>query len=59
MKKKKFIVYYHVDGVYEARVTAESLEAALQQAKQMSKVQLDATPGDVLDETIRITGVFE
>lgn len=59
MKQKKFIVHYHLDAVYDAQISANSLEEALQKAKSMSKKELDAAPGDVLDQTIRITAVFE
>ena len=59
MKKKKFTVHYHVDAVYEATISAESIEEALQKAKGMTSAQLHATPGDVLDEEVRITAVFE
>lgn len=59
MKQKKFTVYYKVDAVYEGTVPANSLEEALQKAKSMSKEELDKTPGDVIDEEIKITAVFE
>lgn len=58
MKKKKFTVQYHVDAIYEAQIPADSLEEALQKAKAMPKAQLDAAPGDVIDEEVRITAVF-
>lgn len=59
MKQNKFTVHYHVDAVYEARIPATSLEEALQKAKGMSASQLHATTGDVLNEEVRITAVFE
>jgi len=59
MKQKKFTIHYHVDGVYEATIPADSLSDALKKANEMTKEQLDATPGTVMDEQIRITAVFE
>ena len=59
MKQKKFTIHYHVDGVYEAVIPADSLSEALDKAKLMDKEKLDAAPGNVMDEQIRITAVFE
>ena len=59
MKQQKFIIHYHLDGLYEARISADSLEEALQKAKGMNATQLNAATGQILDETVRITAVFE
>lgn len=58
-KKKKFTIWYKVDGFYTAEVPAESLEEALEKARGMSQENLNALPGDVQDETVTITGVME
>lgn len=58
-KQKAFTVHYKVDAVYDAQVPADTLEEALGKAKQMSREQLDALPGTMIDEEFRITAVFE
>jgi hypothetical protein len=58
-KQKKFTVHYKVDSIREAYIPADDITEALEKAKTMNLAQLDAAPGDIIDEEHRITAVFE
>jgi hypothetical protein len=59
MRKKKFTVMYKIDGAYTAEIAADTLEEALAKARELGANGLQGHPGDVLDEELTITGVYE
>jgi hypothetical protein len=59
IKQKEYTVHVKRDVLFEAKVKADTVEGALELAKSMSIEALWKTPGDVIDDTHRITAVFE
>lgn len=57
-KLKTFRVRYQTKGTYDAEIKAENLTDALTLALTMDEKELHGRPGDVLDESVEITGVF-
>jgi hypothetical protein len=59
MKKKTFDVWIRRDHHFSAKIKADSLEQALETAKQMSIEQLVDAPGETIDSEHKFTAVLE
>ncbi len=59
MKKKKYTVHVKRDVLFEAKISAGTIDEALGLANGMTAAQLWKTPGEVIDDERMITAVFE
>lgn len=55
----KYTLYVKRDVLFEAHITAPTIEEAFEKAKDMTTEQLWDTPGDIIDDAHKITAVFE
>jgi hypothetical protein len=55
----KYTIHVKRDVLFEAQVSAKTIEEALEKAKALTVEQLWLTPGGIIDDEHKITAVFE
>jgi len=59
MKQTKFIVHVKADLLYEAHIRADTMAEALEKALKMKHEELYWLPGSLIDDEVKIVGIFQ